>query len=286
MTFTNVAGSVAVITGGASGIGLATAAAFHARGGHVVLADINAAGLERAQEQIRARNPGAQGDILAVPTDVTGETQVRALMQQARDTFDRIDLVVTCAGVGHGGPIDTFPASQMQSMMDINFMGTFNCVQAALPAMRKQGSGHFVFISSVAGKLGNAFLSGYCASKWAVRGFSSALRVELYGSGIGVTTVYPAWVDTPMFRQETEGARLFNMKALLTPDQVAEELLKAAAENRRDLTLAPNHDIAQILPTFQENQDLAEDLMGASFRRRVERLFGPQSQVDTARNTP
>lgn len=277
MALTNVAGSVAVITGGASGIGLATAAAFHARGGHVVLADINEAGLERAKEQVCSRNPQAQGDILTVVTDVTNETQVRSLMQQTDDTFGRIDLVVTCAGVGQGGPIDSFPASQMRSLMDINFMGTFHCVQAALPAMRRQGSGHFVFLSSVAGKLGNAFLSGYCASKWAVRGFSSALRVELYGSGIGITTVYPAWVDTPMVRQDIEASRLLNAEILLTPDQVAEEILKAVAEDKRDLTLAPNQDIAQILPVFHENQDLAEDLMGAGMRHRIEKLYGQQS---------
>ena len=277
MALANVAGSVAVITGGASGIGLATAAAFHARGGHVVLADINAAGLERAKEQVRMRNLHAQGEIRTIPADVTNETQARALMQQAQESLGHIDLVITCAGVGYGGPIDTFPAGQMQSMMDINFMGTFHCVQAALPAMRTQGSGHFVFLSSVAGKLGNPFLSGYCASKWAVRGFSSALRVELYGSGIGITTVYPAWVDTPMAHQEIEWARILKVEALMTPDQVAEQILQAVAENRRDLTLVPNKDIAQILPIFHEDQDLAEDLMGAAMRRRIERLSGQQS---------
>jgi NAD(P)-dependent dehydrogenase (short-subunit alcohol dehydrogenase family) len=276
MALENVAGSVAVVTGGASGIGLATAAAFHARGGHIVLADINTAGLEQAKEEVRARNPQAYGDILTIPTDVTKEGQVRTLMQLAQESLGHIDLVVTCAGVGYGGPIDTFPASQMQSMMDINFMGTFHCVQAALPAMRAQGSGHFVFLSSVAGKLGNAFLSGYCASKWAVRGFSSALRVELYGSGIGITTVYPAWVDTPMAHQEIEWSRALNVKALQTAEQVAEEILRAVAENMRDLTLAPNRDIAQILPIFHENQDQAEDLMGAAIRRRLEQLSSQQ----------
>jgi NAD(P)-dependent dehydrogenase (short-subunit alcohol dehydrogenase family) len=277
MALTNVEGSVAVMTGGASGIGLATATAFHARGGHVALADINEAGLERAKEQMRSRNPQAKGDILTVATDVTNEAQVHALMQQTQDAFGHIDLVVTCAGIGTGGPIDTFESRQMRSLMDINFMGTFYCVQAALPAMRKQGSGHFVFLSSVAGKLGTAFLSGYCASKWAVRGFSSALRVELYGSGIGITTVYPAWVDTPMVHQEGTDALLLNIEVLLTPDQVAEEILQAAANNQRDLTLAPNHDIAQILPIFQQNQDQAEELMGASMRHRLEELFGKPS---------
>lgn len=277
MALTNISGAVAVITGGASGIGLATASAFYARGGNVVLADINAAGLEKAKEQVRSRNPQSQAEILAIPTDVTNEEQVRDLMRQADEHFGRIDLVVTCAGIARGGPVDSVAASDMQAMMNINYMGTFLCVQAALPVMRRQGSGHFVLISSVAGKLGSAFLSGYCASKWAVRGFSATLRVELYDTGIGVTTVYPAWVDTPMVHQDEAANRLLNVEVLLTPDQVAEEILAAAAENRRDLTLAPNRDIAMILPLFHDNQDQAEDLMGASLRRQIEAAYGKQN---------
>jgi NAD(P)-dependent dehydrogenase (short-subunit alcohol dehydrogenase family) len=173
MALTNFEGAVAVITGGASGIGFATAKALRSRGAHVVLSDINSQGLQQAEEQLRQQQPEATGGILAIPTDVINEEQVLELMRQASTTYGRIDLVVTCAGIGTGGPIDVFTASQMQTMMNINFMGTFLCTQAALPFMRRQGSGHFVFLSSVAGKLGVPFLSGYCASKWAVRGFAS-----------------------------------------------------------------------------------------------------------------
>ena len=270
MALTNFAGSVAVITGGASGIGFATAGALRERGAHVVLADINADGLSRAEEQLRQRNPDAQGGILTVATDVTSEAQVRELMRQALEAFASIDLVVTCAGVGRGGPIDMFTSSDMQNMMNINFMGTYNCVQSALPAMRQQGSGYFVFLSSVAGKLGTPLASGYCASKWAVRGFSAALRAELFGTGIGITTVYPAWVDTPMVRQESEDAmRLLNVQIMLTPEQVAAEILQAVSEGRRDLTLAPNPDIAFALQLFAADQDKAEDLMGQSLQRQL-----------------
>jgi len=270
MALTNFAGSVAVITGGASGIGFATAGALRERGAHVVLADINADGLSRAEEQLRQRNPDAQGGILTVATDVTSEAQVRELMRQALEAFASIDLVVTCAGVGRGGPIDMFTSSDMQNMMNINFMGTYNCVQSALPAMRQQGSGYFVSLSWVAGKRGSPLLSGYCASKGAVRGFSAALRAELFGTGIGITTVYPAWVDTPMVRQESEDAmRLLNVQIMLTPEQVAAEILQAVSEGRRDLTLAPNPDIAFALQLFAADQDKAEDLMGQSLQRQL-----------------
>ena len=270
MALTKFAGSVAVISGGASGIGLATAGALRERGGHVVLADINAEGLLNAQEELRRGNAGAQGEVLTVPVDVTNEAQVRELMKRAEEAFGSIDLVVTCAGIGRGGPIDTFSSSDMQNLMNINFMGTYNCVQSALPAMRRQGSGYFVFLSSVAGKLGTPMLSGYCASKWAVRGFSAALRAELFGTGIGVTTVYPAWVDTPMVRQETDDAmRLLNVQIMLTPQQVASEIVQAVTEGRRDLTLAPNPDIAFVLQLFNADQDKAEDVMGQSMQHQL-----------------
>ncbi len=273
MALTKFAGSVAVITGGASGIGLATAGALRERGAHVVLADINADGLLNAQEQLRQQNPDAPGGVLTVPVDVTSEAQVRDLMKRAEETFGSIDLVVTCAGIGRGGPIDTFSASDMQNLMNINFMGTYNCAQSALPAMRRQGSGYFVFLSSVAGKLGTPMLSGYCASKWAVRGFSAALRAELFGTGIGITTVYPAWVDTPMVRQETEDEkRLLNVQILLTPQQVAAEIVQAVTEGRRDLTLAPNPDIAFALQLFNADQDKAEDVMGQAMQQQLANL--------------
>ncbi len=271
-------GAVAVVTGGASGIGLATARALYAKGAHIVLADINGQGLQRAVEQVRQQVPGATTKVLAVTTDVTNEPQVQALMQRALDAGGRIDLVVTSAGIGRGGPIDLFSAEEMQTMMNINFMGTFNCVRAALPAMRQQQRGHFVFLSSVAGKLGSPLLTGYTASKWAVRGFSMALRAELYGTGISVTTVYPSWVETPMIHQEKDAMQYLNIVAMLTPDQVASEILQAVQEDKRDLTLAPNQDIALVLEIMKSDPDKAEMLVGEDFHQRLQHLIGQQIQ--------
>ena len=270
-------GAVAVITGGASGIGLATAKILRARDAHVVLADINASSLQQAEEQVRLHAPEATGQVLDVVTDVTSEAQVQALMQKALGITGRIDLVVTSAGIGRGGPIDQFTAQEMATTMNINFMGTYHCVRAALPAMRQQHEGHFVFLSSVGGKLGTPLLSAYCASKWAVRGFSSALRVELHGTGIGITTVYPAWVETSMIHQGVDPMNMLNVVAMLTPDQVAEEILQAVLKDQRDLTLAPNPDIASALALMKEDPDKAERLMGESFRQRLQQIPGQQA---------
>src|SRR6266700_4427239 len=187
MALQNFAGAVAVITGGASGIGLATARALYAKGAHIVLSDINSQGLQQAGQRVRELNPSSTSQIILAPADVTSEEQMQELMREALSASGRIDLVMTSAGIGRGGPIDTFSGEEMQTMLNINFMGTYHAVRAALPAMRQQGTGHFVMMSSVAGKLCPPMLTGYTASKWAVRGFSSALRAELYGTEIGVT---------------------------------------------------------------------------------------------------
>lgn len=269
MALADFSEKTAVVTGGASGIGFAVAQALYASGASLVLADINEQGLRAAEERLKKQTPTAHQHIICMPTDVRREDEVRELMEMAVTICKRIDLVVTCAGIGISGAIDTFAASEMQRLMDINFMGTFHCIQKALPAMRQQQAGHFVCLSSVAGKLGNPFLSGYCASKWAVRGFTSAVRAELEGSGIGITTVYPAWVDTPMVHQESDVMLGTNAQALLTPDEVATAILQAVRAGQRDLTLAPYADIARALQLYAADPDKAERKMGQAMQQAL-----------------
>ncbi|HEX5158120.1 MAG TPA: SDR family NAD(P)-dependent oxidoreductase, partial [Ktedonobacterales bacterium] len=153
-------GAVAVITGGASGIGLATARALHAQGAHVVLADINADGLRAAAEQVRGEASDAVPRVATVTTDVTDDAQVRTLMQAALELTGRIELLVASAGIGRGGRIEDLSSADMRQMLTVNVMGVYNCVQAVVPTMRAQGGGQIVLLSSVAGKLGVPTLSG------------------------------------------------------------------------------------------------------------------------------
>ncbi|HEY6410472.1 MAG TPA: SDR family NAD(P)-dependent oxidoreductase [Ktedonobacteraceae bacterium] len=191
----------------------------------------------------------------------------------ALTNFARAVEVITggASGIGRGGAVDTCTASKMQTMLNINFMGVYHCVQVALPAMRQQQSGPFVFLSSVAVKFGVPLLSAYCASKLAVRGFFSALRAELHRTGIGITNVYRARVDTPMVLQEENSQNMMDVEMLLTPEKVASEILQAVSEDRRDLTIAPNPDIAFILRVYKDDPDRAEMQLGEAYLRRATR---------------
>jgi short-subunit dehydrogenase len=120
-------------------------------------------------------------------------------------------------------------------------------------------------------KFGVPLLSAYCASKWAVRGFFSELRAELHRTGIGITTVYRARVDTPMVLPEENSLHMMDVEVLLTPEKVASEIQQAVTEDRRDLTLAPNPDIAFILRVYKDDPDKAEMLLGEAYLRRATR---------------
>lgn len=278
MALTNFEGATAIVTGGASGIGLATAKKLYRRGAHVVLADINETALKEAERQVSESASSATNRIIGIPTNVADEAQVQALMQRAVQEFGRIDLVMCSAGIGGAGIIDTFSGAEMERMMSINFLGTYHCTRAALPTMRQQHGGHFVFMSSVAGKLCVPLLTAYCATKWAVRGFSSALRAELYGTNIGVTTVYPSWVDTPMVQREQEGAELLNIEVLLTAEQVADEILQAVVADKTDLTLAPDAGASFLLQVMHDDPDKAEQLAGAGFQERLAQFMQKQRE--------
>jgi len=242
-----------------------------------VLADINEAALGQAEAQVSDSASTATNQVIGMLTNVTDEAQVAALMQRTVQEFGRVDLVMCSAGIGGAGAIDTFSGTEMERMMNINFMGTYHCVRAALPAMRQQHAGHFVFMSSMAGKLCVPLLTAYCATKWAVRGFSAALRAELYGTDIGVTTVYPSWVDTPMVQREQAGAELLTIEVLLTADQVADEILQAVIASKTDLTLAPDAGSSFLLKVMHDDPDKAEQLAGAGFQERLAEFMRKQA---------
>lgn len=192
-------GRVAVVTGASSGIGLAIAEQLATAGVAVVLGARRTDRLEQAVRAIVASGGRAE----AVAADVSQESEVGALVSRAQSAFGRLDIMVCNAGFGYYGTVDEMPSEVMRRMMDVNFMGSFYGARAALPIFRRQGHGHLIFISSIVGKRGIPFMSGYSATKSAQASFAESVRAEFVGSAVHVSCVFPVSTTTE-FRHAME----------------------------------------------------------------------------------
>jgi NAD(P)-dependent dehydrogenase (short-subunit alcohol dehydrogenase family) len=187
-----LADKVVVVTGASSGIGRATAEAFARERCRVVLA---ARREERLNEVARRIEEGG-GQALVVPTDVGHREQVERLVERAVERFGRVDVMVNNAGWGYYATVEETDEDDMRRLWQVNFMGTFYGVQAALAAMRRQGAGHIINVSSVVGRRGYPYHGAYAATKFAIIGLTESLRPELAGSGIVATAVLPVSTRT------------------------------------------------------------------------------------------
>ena len=185
-------GKSVVITGAASGIGEALAHASAARGARLLLADIDAQGLERVVTAIRSTGAQCSGLV----TDTGHEAAIHTLAQTAQDRLGGADVVVNNAGVGLMAPVDKLRTADAQWLMNINFWGVVHGCQAFLPQLRQRPDTVLVNISSIFAMVSIPTQSIYNASKAAVRGFSDALREELRGSGVDVLCVHPGGIKT------------------------------------------------------------------------------------------
>jgi NADP-dependent 3-hydroxy acid dehydrogenase YdfG len=203
----DLAGRTAVITGAASGIGLALTERFVAAGMTVVMADVEEETL--AREATRLESDGAS--VLGVLTDVRDSDAVEALRDQALSVYGSVHLVCNNAGVAPGGPMaDTTPADWRWAV-DVNILGVAYGVTAFVPLMLEQGEGHIVNTASEAGLVTNPALGLYCATKHAVLGMSESLWRETHPQGVGVSVLCPNLVDTKIFESErnrTDGAEM------------------------------------------------------------------------------
>ena len=189
---------VALITGGASGIGLATGRRLGRDGVSLVLADIDAAGRDRAVADL-----GGPGWVLGVVTDVGVFADCSRAIAMAIERFGRLDVLVNCAGVWIEGPTDTMTEADWDRVIDINLKGTFAMCRHAIPALEAT-AGCIVNISSDAGLWGGKGAAIYCASKGGVTILSKSLAVELAERGIRVNAVCPGDVDSPMIRYQAD----------------------------------------------------------------------------------
>jgi NAD(P)-dependent dehydrogenase (short-subunit alcohol dehydrogenase family) len=224
---------IAVITGGNSGIGLATAQAFIQEGATVVLVGRNQQGLDAAVQTLG-------GDVAAFQGDVSKVADLERVFGQVKDKFGRVDVLFLNAGVAPFVPLEATDEAAFDHIIGVNVKGVFFAVQKALPLMGQNAS--VVITSSVANVLGIANTSVYSASKAAVRSLARTLSAELVGRGIRVNTVSPGPIETPLFGKtglpsevaEELGSVLINsvpMKRLGQPEEVAKLVLFLASDD-------------------------------------------------------
>ena len=198
MAVSDLKGKTAVVTGAASGIGLAMTEQFVNSGAKVVMADVEEGAL--ARQATRLQHAGA--DVLAVLTDVTDPTQVESLRDQALTQYGAVHVVCNNAGVAPAGPMLTTTAADWRWIVDVNVLGVAYGVITFGPLLVEQGEGHIVNTASEAGLVTTATLGMYCATKHAVVGMSESLYHELAPQGIGVSCLCPNLVKTGIFHSE------------------------------------------------------------------------------------
>ena len=229
-----LAGKVSIITGGAQGIGLATALKFSREGATVVVCDIRQAAVDAAVAQCQEAGAKALGRVV----DVTQREMVDDMVQQVLNQFGRIDVLVNNAGITQDARLQKMTIEQFDRVIDVNLRGVFHCSQAVADAMVKQGSGVILNASSVVGIYGNFGQTNYAATKFGVIGFTKTWSRELGPKGVRVNAVAPGFVATPILST--------------IPDKVLQEMIDRVPLKR----LGQPEDIANVY-AFLASDDAA-----------------------------
>ena len=222
-------GKVALITGGSTGIGFATAKKFAQNGAKVVIANSNAEKGEAAAQHLRAEG----GDVTFIQTDVSQVEQVKNLVDQTVAKYGRLDYAFNNAGVAAMGPIGMTDEATWDKTIDVNLKGVYFSMKYQIEQMLKNGGGAIVNTSSTAGGKGMAGLSAYVASKFGVNGLTKALALEYAEAGIRVNAVMPGPIDTPMMdgikeqvpNVDQQFVSMVPAKRIGQPEEVAEAVV-------------------------------------------------------------
>lgn len=248
MDVRNLSGKTALVTGAASGIGRETALALASRGADLVICDLDEAGLADTARAIEALGRKALPHVV----DVGDAAAMDAFAKTVHQTVDAVDILVNNAGVGLGASFLDTSLEDWHWILDINVMGVVHGCHYFVPRMVEAGrGGHVVNVASAAAFIATETLNAYSTTKFAVRGFSEALRGELARHGIGVTAVCPGIIDTPITRSsrlrgvfaEAPAARERMVEAYqkrnYTPARVAAHIVTAIGRNRAVAPISP-----------------------------------------------
>jgi NAD(P)-dependent dehydrogenase (short-subunit alcohol dehydrogenase family) len=242
------ANKVAIITGGASGIGRALGAALVQRGARVVLADVNSDG---AQAAARALAPS--GAATSATVDVTDAASVERVVNETASVHGRLDYLFNNAGIAIMGDTRHMTLTDWTRLVDVNLRGVIHGVSAAYPLMIRQGFGHIVNTASLAGLVPTPGANGYATTKHAIVGLSLSLRVEAAAYGVRVSAVCPGVIDTPIvdairWLNSDRDTVLNSLPIRLYPvDACARDILRGVARNQPIIVVTPLAKIAWLL---------------------------------------
>jgi NAD(P)-dependent dehydrogenase (short-subunit alcohol dehydrogenase family) len=275
-----LANKVVAITGAGSGIGRALALRCVRAGAHVAISDVNQAGLDETAEA--GRKAAGAGRVFAARLDVGDRDAIYAWAANVRKELGPADVIVNNAGVSLSQTVAEMRDEDFRWLMDINFWGVVHGTRAFLPHLQERPEGHVVNISSVFGIIAVPTQSAYNASKFAVRGFTESLRMELAGTKVRVTCVHPGGIDTNIVAngrhyQDPSGnrtdvatlAKSFRKDARTSPDEAARQIVEAILHDQPRLLIGVD---AMLIDRMQRLLPATYDrLVGAAMKLRDRR---------------
>lgn len=259
-------GKVVLITGASSGIGRQTAIDFAENSAQtIILVSRSKAKLEELGKILQSN---FKTEIMVYPCDISIKKEVVKMGKDILEKFGYIDILVNNAGFGIYGKVQTQTIEEIESIISTNYLGMVYCTKLFLDSMISRRSGHIVNVASVGASFGVAGLAAYCASKYAMLGFSESLHHELYGTDVGITTVSPIGVNTNFFNNKSFSDHIPNYtNFMLQPKNVSKAILKAANSPRMEI-IVPFYVRAGVW--FKHTLPyIINPLIGSLFRRQL-----------------
>ena len=247
----NLKGGVAVVTGAASGIGRALAHRLATEKMSLALADVDDAGLQKTAREIAERAGEKKLHVTTHLVDVSDARRMEQFASEVVRQHQRVTLLINNAGVALYGFFEEITMADFEWVMGINFWGVVHGVKNFLPMLRHQPRAHIVNVSSIYGINSPSGQSAYCASKFAVRGFTEVLRHELEGTSVGVSCVHPGGIRTPIAKNARIGAGVhpsirelnlarFDLHAITSPESAADRIVRGVKRNEPRILIGPD----------------------------------------------
>ena len=253
-----------LITGASSGIGKQTAIEFAKLGANIILVARRKEKLNELAKELEKFNV----TIFVCQCDVSDKSQVKEMSKNVLEKFDSIDVLVNNAGFAIYGSVKDLSIDEIESQMETNYFGMMYCIKNFLPSMLDKKSGHIVNVASVAASFGLPGIASYCASKFAMLGFSEGLKHELHGTGVGITVVSPIMVRTDFFDHPSFEKMPKYSPTSLSSKTVAKAILKAANSPRLEI-IVPSvvRSAVWLKHTFPY---FINPIMGKSFKKQLD----------------